>query len=120
MPLLVSPIDGTTPMQQIVRNGIEIDRCPVSGGVWLDKGELEKLLNAMQDAIQEDRQEYNQFRQSPQGHAHTPQAHHHPAPQHQALPGYGRPAYRDDDYDDYYRHKYGKKSKIKSIFDLFD
>jgi Zn-finger nucleic acid-binding protein len=55
MPLLVSPIDGQTPMQQIIRNGIEIDRCPVSGGVWLDKGELEKLLGAVQEAALEDR-----------------------------------------------------------------
>ena len=116
MPLLVSPIDGTTPMQQIVRNGIEIDRCPVSGGVWLDKGELEKLLGAMQDAIQEDRQEYVQFRQSPQGHAQH--SGHRPTPQPHVT--HGRPVYRDDDYDDYYRHKYGKKSKLKSIFDLFD
>lgn len=47
MPLLVSPIDNQTPMQQIRRDGIEIDRCPVSGGVWLDAGELEKLLSAV-------------------------------------------------------------------------
>lgn len=43
MPLLTSPIDGA-PMRQIHRFGIEFDVCPSSGGVWLDKGELEKLL----------------------------------------------------------------------------
>lgn len=42
MPLLTSPIDGS-PMRQINRYGIEIDVCPTSGGIWLDKGELEKL-----------------------------------------------------------------------------
>ncbi|MFN7902598.1 MAG: zf-TFIIB domain-containing protein [Holosporales bacterium] len=110
MPLLVSPIDGTTPMQQIVRNGIEIDRCPVSGGVWLDKGELEKLLGAMQEAIQEDRQEYAHYRQSFEKGAHkSPSAH----PQ-------SRSMYRDDEYDGYYRHKHGKPSKFRSLFDLFD
>ncbi len=111
MPLLVSPIDGKTPMQQIVRNGIEIDRCPVSGGVWLDKGELEKLLAAMQDAVQEDRQEYAQFRQSPSQPLHQPQHAYHPA---------SRPVHHDDDYEEYYRHKHGKKSKMRSLFDLFD
>jgi uncharacterized protein len=43
MPLLQSPIDGL-PMRQIIRYGIEFDVCPTTGGVWLDKGELEKLI----------------------------------------------------------------------------
>ncbi len=43
MPLIQSPIDGL-PMRQIVRYGIEFDVCPSTGGVWLDKGELEKLI----------------------------------------------------------------------------
>ena len=37
MPLLTSPIDGVA-MRQICRYGIELDVCPTSGGVWLDKG----------------------------------------------------------------------------------
>ena len=37
MPLLTSPIDGVA-MRQIRRYGIELDVCPTSGGVWLDKG----------------------------------------------------------------------------------
>jgi len=48
MPLLVSPMDQKTPMQQLNFRGVEIDRCPVSGGVWLDAGELEKLLSTVQ------------------------------------------------------------------------
>lgn len=48
MPLLTSPIDGS-PMRQIHRFGIELDVCPTSGGVWLDKGELEKLISLMND-----------------------------------------------------------------------
>ena len=38
-----SPITGE-PMVQEVLNGVVIDRCPTSGGVWLDAGELEELL----------------------------------------------------------------------------
>lgn len=114
MPLLVSPIDNTTPMQQIRRDGIEIDRCPVSGGVWLDKGELEKLLLAVQNAAQEDRQHYAEFQQvRPAMPAPAPQHHAHPAPRHH----YG---HDDDDYESYHHKKYGKKSKMKTIFDMFD
>ncbi len=101
MPLLVSPIDGQTPMQQIRRDGIEIDRCPITGGVWLDKGELEKLLGAVQNAAAEERAHYGEYRM-----------------QHPQKPVHGQ--YRDDDYEDYHHKKYGRKSKMKSIFDLFD
>ncbi|NBV54592.1 MAG: hypothetical protein EBR79_02635 [Proteobacteria bacterium] len=105
MPLLVSPIDGQTPMQQIKRDGIEIDRCPVSGGVWLDKGELEKLLAHVQSAVQEDRVHFAEYRQQA------------PARPHGYAP-HGR--HGDDDYEDYRYKKYGKKSKLKSLFDIFD
>ena len=109
MPLLVSPIDGS-PMQQIVRNGIEIDRCPTSGGVWLDKGELEKLLLAVQEAAAGDREEFVAYRQQ------NPQySYQQPPPHYQ-----GKPYKYDDDYDDHYKRKYGKKSKMKTFMDMFD
>lgn len=40
----VSPVTGQ-PMVRAEVLGITVDRCPESGGVWLDKGELEELLN---------------------------------------------------------------------------
>lgn len=43
MPLMSSPIDGS-PMREIERYGVKIDICPSSGGIWLDKGELEKII----------------------------------------------------------------------------
>ncbi len=39
-----SPITGKAMVREDVL-GITIDRCPDSGGVWLDKGELGQLLN---------------------------------------------------------------------------
>lgn len=39
----LSPITGE-PMEQVVVHGVVIDRCPTSGGVWLDAGELEQLM----------------------------------------------------------------------------
>ena len=37
------PVDGTT-LQMTERQGIEIDYCPQCRGVWLDRGELDKLI----------------------------------------------------------------------------
>ena len=48
MPLQSSPIDGA-PMRTIRRYGIEIDICPATGGVWLDRGELEKLIEIIRE-----------------------------------------------------------------------
>jgi Zn-finger nucleic acid-binding protein len=36
-------------MQEVRRHGVEIDICPKCRGVWLDRGELEKLLGAAKD-----------------------------------------------------------------------
>ena len=45
MPLLVCPNDNAS-MQSVQRNGVEFDFCPTCRGVWLDRGELEKLMAA--------------------------------------------------------------------------
>lgn len=105
MPLLISPIDGS-PMRQIHRYGIEIDVCPTSGGVWLDKGELEKIIHLLQEDVAA---EQSNIRYS----------------QHQ-----GRHKFDDDSDDDYRRYKkngyYGsgkyhkKEGKMSRFLDLFD
>ena len=37
------PVDGTV-LQMTERQGIEIDYCPQCRGVWLDRGELDKMI----------------------------------------------------------------------------
>lgn len=37
------PLDDTT-LREVNRRGVQIDICPECKGVWLDRGELEKLL----------------------------------------------------------------------------
>ncbi len=37
------PIDSTPMIRRVYEESIEIDECPSCEGVWLDKGELEKL-----------------------------------------------------------------------------
>lgn len=39
------PTCTTTPLVQTQRKKIEVDYCPHCRGVWLDRGELEKLLD---------------------------------------------------------------------------
>jgi uncharacterized protein len=54
MPLVNSPIDGA-PMRQVYRFGIEFDVCPTTGSVWLDKGELERLIALVKEEAYEER-----------------------------------------------------------------
>ena len=37
------PVDGAT-LEMSERQGVEIDYCPTCRGVWLDRGELDKIL----------------------------------------------------------------------------
>lgn len=120
MPLLTSPISGE-PMRQINRYGIEIDVCPTTGGVWLDKGELEKLMAFIREAAAEEQGNY----------AHQPQV--QAAPQQRAAyqeprreerydsrqdnRGYD-PRYDKHGSDGKYPHK--KKSRFGDILDIFD
>jgi Zn-finger nucleic acid-binding protein len=42
-PDMQCPTDGTT-LTMSERSGIEIDYCPQCRGVWLDRGELDKII----------------------------------------------------------------------------
>lgn len=66
MPLLSSPIDGS-PMKEVERYGVKIDICTASGGIWLDKGELEKIIHMIrEEALSESQGEED--RGESQGH----------------------------------------------------
>ena len=40
---MACPVDGTV-LVMSERQGIEIDYCPTCRGVWLDRGELDKII----------------------------------------------------------------------------
>ncbi|WP_366017887.1 zf-TFIIB domain-containing protein [Thermanaeromonas sp.] len=40
------------PMKEVERRGVLIDVCPECRGVWLDRGELEKLLATNPDHVE--------------------------------------------------------------------
>ena len=42
------PVDGAT-LQMSERQGVEIDYCPECRGVWLDRGELDKIIAKSDD-----------------------------------------------------------------------
>jgi Zn-finger nucleic acid-binding protein len=115
MPLLMCPNDNSS-MQTLDRDGVQFDMCPTCRGVWLDRGELEKLMDS---AAQDGRASAPAPQAQPQAYV-PPQ----PQAQHQPWGGGGRPhgddrGYRDDRRrdDDDYRYK---KKKRDSIFDIFD
>jgi len=91
------PVDNE-PLVMADRSGVEIDYCPKCRGVWLDRGELDKIIERAGVAM-----------------APPPPPVSHAAPRHPAPP----PRYRHDDDDDY-RHGYKKKKKsfLGEIFDF--
>lgn len=54
------PVDGTT-LVMADRNGVEIDYCPQCRGVWLDRGELDKIIErSVQPPQHQDRGGYDE------------------------------------------------------------
>lgn len=45
------PVDGTQLLMS-ERQGIEIDYCPKCRGVWLDRGELDKLIERADQGLE--------------------------------------------------------------------
>lgn len=64
------------PMKEVERLGVLIDVCPDCKGVWLDRGELNKLLEAEQARQTDwprydyDHDRYEGFRNSRHDHGH--------------------------------------------------
>lgn len=48
MPLLLCP-NCQSNMQALHRAGVEFDMCPSCRGVWLDRGELEKIIESVRE-----------------------------------------------------------------------
>ena len=94
------PVDQTDLLMSD-RNGVEIDYCPKCRGVWLDRGELDKIIERSSGA------------------AVASPAATRPEPR-QASTTSARD-YRDDD-DDYTVDKHGNRKKKRGSFleDLFD
>lgn len=51
--LVVCPRDGTQ-LVEVERSGVLIDACPTCRGIWLDRGELERLVDYERTVATED------------------------------------------------------------------
>jgi uncharacterized protein len=49
------PVCGNVNLQMSERQGIEIDYCPSCRGVWLDRGELDKIIERSAPADEQPR-----------------------------------------------------------------
>lgn len=102
------PVDNET-LIMADRNGVEIDYCPKCRGVWLDRGELDKIIERAAGPLSA----------PPAPPAAAPVFHPEPRrDDHREPPREGRRRDRDDDDDD--DHRYRKRRKDSFLKDLFD
>lgn len=87
------------------RQGVEIDYCPQCRGVWLDRGELDKIIE----------RSVREF-----GPATQPS--YPPEPPPRPAPGYTPPyAHQDDRWaHQHHQHPHGRKRKKSFLEDIFD
>ena len=99
---MACPVDGTT-LTMSERSGIEIDYCPTCRGVWLDRGELDKIIERSEAS-------------APPPPQQAPQQ----PPQQQQAP-WGQPGYPPQGQQPYgqYGHKPHKRRKgfLEELFD---
>jgi uncharacterized protein len=90
---MACPVDGST-LVMSERSGIEIDYCPSCRGVWLDRGELDKIIERNAEAS-----------------APAAAAQHAPPPR--------QPQYEQPPYQGQYGHKPHKRRKgfLEELFD---
>jgi Zn-finger nucleic acid-binding protein len=84
------------PLVMSERQGVEIDYCPQCRGVWLDRGELDKIIE----------------RNAADSRPAQPQQ-----PQRPADPGFDRGHDRGYGHDPHYRHHKRRKSFLEELFD---
>ena len=100
---MACPVDGAT-LVMSERSGIEIDYCPTCRGVWLDRGELDKII------------ERNAETSAPVVQAApAPQAQHAPQPQQHAPWGQQRDTRGHDSYGQ--RPPKRRKGFLEELFD---
>lgn len=75
------------------RHGVEIDSCPRCQGVWLDRGELQKLIQAVSDRVPDS---------EPDGREHGDQ----------------HADKRDDNDDNHAEVRRGRRSFLNDLFDI--
>jgi uncharacterized protein len=89
------PVCSETSLVISERQGVEIDYCPKCRGVWLDRGELDKIMERSNEVFDNERpQNYDDRRHDDKKY------------------------YSDKKYDDDYYKKHKRKSFFNDLFDF--
>jgi Zn-finger nucleic acid-binding protein len=88
----------TSTLDERDRNGVTVDVCPACRGVWLDRGELEKMLATVHREVEQERAHYGYEQQPPSSDRRGYASGHHD-------PRYG---------------KRRKKGWLENLGDIFD
>lgn len=92
------------------KKGVEIDYCPECRGIWLDRGELEKLIEQEERYI-EKREEYRRDEREDYRDHRDARDYHDDYREHGS--------YHDGYKDKHYPRKRRKESFMGEIFDIF-
>jgi len=100
------PVCTNTPLVMSERQGIEIDYCPQCRGVWLDRGELDKIIERSAAATPAPAQSFGHGTTPPRDDRRygQPEQHHQQPQQHH---------YKDD-----YHYRKKKKGFLGELFDF--
>lgn len=100
------PNDNTT-LVMSERSGVEIDYCPDCRGVWLDRGELDKILDRV-------------AAEAPPASVAAPAPTLQAPPQQYREPQYREEQYRQPEQRGYDQKPYRKKKKEHWLMEMFD
>ncbi len=103
------PVDNET-LVMADRNGVEIDYCPKCRGVWLDRGELDKIIERAATAPAATAREA--------APVYQPEPGYRAEPSRQALRDEPRRRHDDDDDDRYHGKKRRRESFLGDLFDF--
>ncbi len=106
------PVCSNSQLVMSERQGIEIDYCPQCRGVWLDRGELDKIIERSSASVAP----------APEGfgrQASVPPRDDRPYPQHEQH--YKDDRYKEDRYkSEHYKSDYHHRKKKGFLGELFD
>ncbi|GAB7521339.1 TFIIB-type zinc ribbon-containing protein [Paraburkholderia sp. 2C] len=112
------PVCKTPDLLMTERQSIEIDYCPTCRGVWLDRGELDKLVAQVGAQLDDTTAARADTRPRGDDQQNPASDHHRTRPHHDSERRY------DDRHRDDYRHDsrygHGGYRKKRSLFDMFD
>jgi Zn-finger nucleic acid-binding protein len=78
---------------EVVKHGVVIDHCNACGGIWLDKGEMGKIISQIKQVESSLDEEFKPLLREKE---------------------------KKEYYDKYDKYRYKQKSTLKKIFDIFD